>query len=106
MEPILVFPDPAPALLAQTLDLAGYAWKAVANAAVAAQVEPRDGWSGAIIVADEDPEAAFALCRTLRKRDAVLERLSALIAQCEFGHARRLRRWGAWARMARGCPRC
>ena len=30
-EPLLVFPDPPPALLAQTLDLAGYPWKAVAN---------------------------------------------------------------------------
>ena len=30
-EPLLVFPDPPPPLLAQTLDLAGYRWKAVAN---------------------------------------------------------------------------
>jgi len=30
-EPLLVFPDPAPALLAQTLDLGGFAWKAVSN---------------------------------------------------------------------------
>jgi hypothetical protein len=26
LSPILVFPDPPPAVLAQTLDLAGYRW--------------------------------------------------------------------------------
>jgi two-component system, OmpR family, alkaline phosphatase synthesis response regulator PhoP len=70
MEPLLVYPDPPPALLAQTLDLAGYSWKAVANASVAAQHEPTDGWSGAVIVAEEDPEGAFVLCRALRKRES------------------------------------
>ena len=84
MEPILVFPDPAPAQLAQTLDLAGYAWKAVSNAAVATQLEPKTGWAGAIIVADEDPEAAFSLCRSLRKRDSVLEPLLLLISGAQL----------------------
>ena len=32
---LVVFPDPPPPLLAQTLDLGGYRWKAVGNAAVA-----------------------------------------------------------------------
>ena len=84
-EPLLVFPDPAPALLAQTLDLGGFAWKAVSNAAIAAADEPADGWSGAIIVADEDPEVAFSLCRTLRKRDAVLEPLLLLVSGAQLG---------------------
>ena len=84
MDPLLVFPDPPPALLVQTLDLAGYAWEAVSNAAVAAQTEPREGWSGAIIAADEDPEGAFALCRTLRKRDAVLEPLLLLVGGAQL----------------------
>ena len=69
-EPLLVFPDPPPPLLAQTLDLAGYPWKAVANASVATQSEPSDGWAGAVVCADEDPEGAFGICRALRKRDA------------------------------------
>ena len=34
IEPLLVFPDPPPPLLAQTLDLAGHPWKAVANASI------------------------------------------------------------------------
>ena len=37
MAPILLFPDPPPPELIQSLDMAGYAWKAVANAAVAAE---------------------------------------------------------------------
>ena len=84
MEPLLIFPDPPPALLVQTLDLGGYAWKAVTNAAVANQDEPVDGWGGAIIVADSDPEAAFSLCRTLRKRDAVLEPLLLLVSGAQL----------------------
>src|SRR6476646_9211797 len=72
MAPLLVFPDPPPALLAQTLDLAGLRWKAVANASVAAQQEPAEGWSGAVICADEDPETAISVCRALRKGDTPL----------------------------------
>ncbi len=82
--PILVFPDPPPAMLVQTLDLGGYAWKAVENASVATQIEPHDGWGGAIIVADTDPEGAFSLCRTLRKRDAVLEPLMLLVTGAQL----------------------
>ena len=69
MEPLLLFPDPAPPALAQALDLSGYPWKAAATADVAARIEPEDGWAGALICADRDPEAAFTLCRVLRKRD-------------------------------------
>ena len=85
MEPILVFPDPPPAMLAQTLDLGGYAWKAVGNAAIATADEPTDGWAGAIIVTDEDPEGALSLCRSLRKRDTVLEPLLMLVSGSQLG---------------------
>ena len=77
--PLLVYPDPPPPLLAQTLDLAGYRWKAVANASIAAANEPPDGWAGAVVIADEDPEGAFGICRALRKRDAPLEPVLLLI---------------------------
>jgi hypothetical protein len=63
---VLVFPDPPPHTVARTLDLAGQQWKAVANAAIAMQAEPSDGWAGAVVCAEDDPEGAFALCRTLR----------------------------------------
>ncbi len=84
VEPLLVFPDPPPPLLAQTLDLAGYPWKAVENAAIAVQHEPRDGWAGAVVVADEDPEGAFGICRALRKRDAPLEPVLLLISGAQL----------------------
>lgn len=80
MEPLLLHPDPAPPALAQALDLAGYPWKAAGTADVAARVEPEDGWAGAIVCAHEDPEGAFALCRTLRKRDLPLEPMLLLVA--------------------------
>ena len=80
MEPLLLYPDPAPPLLAQALDLAGYPWKAVGAADVATRVEPQDGWAGAVVVADADAEGAFALCRSLRKRDVPLTPLLLLVA--------------------------
>jgi two-component system alkaline phosphatase synthesis response regulator PhoP len=80
MEPLLVFPDPAPVELAQALDLAGYPWKAVSSLDAAARDEPDDGWSGALIAADVETEAGFALCRALRKRDLPLEPLLLVVA--------------------------
>ena len=85
MEPILVYPDPPPPLLAQTLDLAGYAWKACTNASVAASAEPPDGWGGAVVVADDDPEGALVMCRALRKGDASVEPLLLLVSGTALG---------------------
>jgi DNA-binding response OmpR family regulator len=82
LEALLLFPDPAPPALAQALDMAGYPWKAVATPQGAERLEPDDGWSGAIVCADTDPEGAFALCRSLRKRDMPLTPLL-LIAGAE-----------------------
>jgi DNA-binding response OmpR family regulator len=79
MEPLLVFPDPAPPALAQALDLAGYPWKAVADEVGASRNEPDDGWAGAIVCADADPDGAFTLCRALRKRDVPLEPVLLLV---------------------------
>jgi len=85
MEPLLVFPDPPPPLLAQTLDLSGYPWKAVANASVAAASEPADGWSGAVISSEDDPEGAFGICRAMRKRDSALEPVLLLVTGAQLG---------------------
>ncbi len=85
MDPLVVWPDPPPPLLAQTLDLADYTWKAVENAAVAAQQEPPDGWGGAVISAENDPEAAFAMCRALRKREHTVEPILLLVPGTELG---------------------
>src|SRR6478672_11879174 len=72
MEPLLLYPDPPPEL-AQALDLGGYPWKSVSDELSAQRAEPDDGWAGAIVCADVDPEGAFSLCRALRKRDLPLE---------------------------------
>jgi DNA-binding response OmpR family regulator len=85
MEPLLLYPDPAPPSLAQALDLAGYPWKAVRSPDDAGRVEPEDGWAGAIICADSDPEGAFSLCRTLRKRDLPLEPVLLVITGEQLG---------------------
>ena len=84
-EPLLVFPDPPPPLLAQTLDLAGHPWKAVGNVCIATQAEPADGWAGAVVCADEDPEGAFGICRALRKRDSTLEPVLLLVSGAQLG---------------------
>ena len=83
-DPLLVFPDPPPPLLAQTLDLAGHPWKAVQNVSIATQSEPADGWGGAVVCADEDPEGAFGICRALRKRDSSLEPVLLLVSGAQL----------------------
>ncbi len=85
MEPLLLFPDPAPPELAQALDLGGYPWKAVADETAVNRAEPEDGWAGAIICADADPDGAFALCRSLRKRDLPLEPVLLLVSGTQLG---------------------
>jgi len=79
LDPLLVFPNPAPPELAQALDLSGFPWKAVEDAAAATTAAPEDGWGGAIVVADTDPDGAFAVCRALRNGDTVLEPLLLMI---------------------------
>ena len=75
MEPLLLFPDPPPPALSQALDLCGYPWKGITTQGDADDLQPEDGWSGAIVCADRNPEGGFSLCRALRKRDIPLEPL-------------------------------
>ncbi len=77
---LAVFPDPAPPELARTLDLSGYRWKSFASADEAIRNEPSDGWAGAVVMADTDPEAAWAFCRALRKREPGVESLIVLVS--------------------------
>jgi two-component system alkaline phosphatase synthesis response regulator PhoP len=75
VEPLLVYPDPPPPVVAAALDSAGYPYLAVGSEADVERVEPADGWSGAVVCADggADTEGALAMCRLLRKRDLPLE---------------------------------
>jgi two-component system alkaline phosphatase synthesis response regulator PhoP len=85
LEPLLVFPDPAPAVVAQALALASYSWKAVGSLDEAEDAEPEDGWSGGVVCADELPDAAFGLCRSLRKRDVPFAPLLLLLSPQQLG---------------------
>jgi DNA-binding response OmpR family regulator len=69
MEPLLVFPNPPPAELAQALDLGGWAWKGASGLNEARADQPADGWVGAVVFADTDPEEAFRICRSIRSGD-------------------------------------
>ena len=73
MEPLLVHPDPPSGWLAGALKRAGYPWLAAADAEGARRSEPEEGYAGAVVSALEDPEAAFALCRSLRKGESPLQ---------------------------------
>jgi DNA-binding response OmpR family regulator len=84
VEPLLLFPDPPPPELAQALDLSGFPWKAAATPEDAARVEPDGGWAGAVVVADEHAERAFALCRAIRKRDVPLEPVLLLVSGAQL----------------------
>ncbi len=75
MNPLLVFPDPPPPELAQCLDAGGWAWKAVGDPDSAVADEPDEGWDGALIATDGDPDAAMRVCRRLRKGEMPLQPL-------------------------------
>jgi DNA-binding response OmpR family regulator len=71
--------------LAQALALASYTWKAVGTLDEAEDAEPEDGWSGGVVCADEQPDAAFGLCRSLRKRDIPFAPLLLLLSPQQLG---------------------
>jgi hypothetical protein len=65
MDPILLWPDPPPPDLIRVLDLAGLPWTAVAS-----ESDARDlTYPAAVVAADEQPEAGFAMARALRRGD-------------------------------------
>ena len=72
VKPLLVYPSPAPAELAQALDMAGREYVAVGTEAAVATEAPSEGWAGAIVVADINAEGAWAICRAVRKTDEPL----------------------------------
>ena len=81
---VAVFPTPPPIDLARTLDLAGYRWKAFASGAEAAKNEPAEGWAGAVVMCDDDPEGGWAFCRSLRKRDVSVKRVLVMVSGAQL----------------------
>jgi two-component system, OmpR family, alkaline phosphatase synthesis response regulator PhoP len=84
LESLLLFPEPPPPVVVAVLDTAGYPWKPVTTADDASRREPEDGWSGAVICADDDAEGALGMCRTLRKRDIPTEPLMLLVVATQL----------------------
>ena len=84
MNPLLVFPNPPPPELAQCLDLGAWTWKAVDDPDRAIADEPAEGWAGAVVSADSDPEGAIRLCRRLRQGEMPLEPLLLLIGSTQL----------------------
>jgi DNA-binding response OmpR family regulator len=80
VSPLLVHPDPPPPELAQALDLAGLTWKALGIHDSVVHGSSNDGWVGAVVVVDDDPEAAFQFCRAIRSGDASIQPLLLLIS--------------------------
>jgi DNA-binding response OmpR family regulator len=77
---IVVFAEAVPPDLARTLDLGGYSWKGVSSVEEAAEHEPTDGWSSAIVAIEDDNETAWAFCRSLRQHDGGTTRVLLLVA--------------------------
>jgi DNA-binding response OmpR family regulator len=85
VEPFVLYPDtPAPELV-RTLDLAGYPWHALSSPDEALKLEPSDGWAGAVVGVDRDPDGAWAFCRSLRKRDNPTAPLLVLVSGTQIG---------------------
>lgn len=80
MEPLLLYPDPAPGDVPDALDRAGYPWKGVRSADAARALEPDDGWSGAVVCAENDPDGAFEVCKSLRRRDLPVEPVLVIVS--------------------------
>jgi DNA-binding response OmpR family regulator len=77
---LAVYGDPVPPEVARSLDLAGYSWKAVGSADEAADNEPAEGWSGAIVDCSGDAESSWAFTRTIRKTEGSGVRLLVLVS--------------------------
>jgi len=82
---IVVFPGTPSPDLARTLDMGGYRWKAVSSADEANRIEPQQGWMGAIITCDDDPESAWAFARAVRKRDNPVNSVLVLLSGAQLG---------------------
>ncbi len=83
MDPILCYPDPAPAEVLLAVTETGHPYRSVASLAAADAAEQReteDGWAGAVVVAADDLEAALAICRGLRKRESPVTPLILIVS--------------------------
>lgn len=69
MEPLILYPEAAPFHVVKTLEEGGYPFIGVSQVSRISQVEPDEGWSGAIVCADQNLDDAFFICRHLRTKE-------------------------------------
>ncbi len=81
MQPVLIWPEPAPPDLVRVLEFAGIPWQSVAGDA-----EVRDGvWSAALVSAEEQPATAFAMAAQLRRGDLSVGPVLLLVRGSQLG---------------------
>ncbi len=85
MEPLCCFPDPLPESVVAALAATGAPYRVVADATAAERDEPEEGWGGAVVVATGDPDAAYGVCRVLRKRDNPVAPILLVVAPAHLG---------------------
>tara|TARA_Y100001970_G_scaffold133768_1_gene164820 strand:+ start:5718 stop:6395 length:678 start_codon:yes stop_codon:yes gene_type:complete len=79
MSVLAIYPsDPAPEL-AQLLDLSGFIWKGVEHPSDVDNLEPDEGWGGAIVQVGPDGDLGWGMLRALRKRDLPVSPLLLII---------------------------
>ena len=81
---IAVFAEAVPPEVARSLDMAGFTWKGVSSLDEAAEIEPSDGWAGAVIDCSGEAETSWAFARGLRKDDTTV-RVLVLVGGGQLG---------------------
>ena len=81
---LAVFPVSPSVDLARTLDLSGYVWKGIASADTLERMSPAEGWAGAVVACDEDPEGGWAMCRALRRLERPVRRVLVLVTGAQI----------------------
>ncbi|CAG4917310.1 MULTISPECIES: response regulator transcription factor [Acidithrix] len=79
MEPLLIYPESAPFHVVKTLEEGGYPFIPVGLISRITQLEPEEGWSGAIICADQNLDDAFFICRHLRTKERQISPLLLIV---------------------------
>ena len=82
---LAVYPETPSVDLARTLDLSGYAWKGVSTNETLARLPPVEGWAGAVVSCDEDPEGGWAMCRAMRRLERPVQRILVLVTGAQIG---------------------
>lgn len=76
-ERFIVYPAEPPTDLVRSLDLGGISWDGLNRLS---EADDNKEFTGAVVVVEDEPESAWAMCRSLRKRDVPVDPLLVLIS--------------------------